>query len=190
MEILAALLIIILLFVTGAGALLWGTHGRLMTLEARCEAALSDVDVQLKHRHGLIPNLVETVRGFATHEKSALEAVTAARARALSARSDEARIEAEGALSVNLGRLLTVVESYPNLQADRHFQNLSSEIADCENKIAAARRYHNATVAEYNAMLGQFPANVIAGRLSLAKRSHYDLGLERMIVEDAPTVKF
>jgi LemA protein len=166
------------------------TYNRIVKLDTLCERAGSDIDVQLKQRHSLIPNLVETVKGFASHERGIIDAVTAARGRALGAASGGARMKAEAALTDRIGDLMTVVESYPDIRADGHFRDLRSEIADSENKIACARRYHNATIAEYNATLRQFPANVVAAKLHLARRAHYDLGLERVFVEDAPVLKF
>lgn len=190
MTILAIVTCLLSLVVISALAMMWSGYNRLVMLDSRCEAALSDVDVQLKHRHGLLPNLVETVKGFASQERTVLEQVTAARGRALGARTEESRVEAESDLSGRVQMLLTVAEKYPELQSDRHFRNLAQEIADAEHKIAAARRYHNSTVKEYNASLRQFPNNLIAGRMSLGQRAHYDLGMERIFVEEAPTVKF
>lgn len=190
MEIVVTVAAIIAFFALAVVAFLWTGYNRMVALDTRCEAALSDVDVQLKARHGLLPNLVETVRGFAAHERGILEQVTAARGRALGARSEDARIAAETDLSGRVQMLLTVAEKYPELQSDGHFRNLAQEIADAEHKIAAARRYHNASVKEYNATLRQFPNNLIASRLCLGQRAHYDLGMERIFVEEAPAVKF
>jgi LemA protein len=165
------------------------TNNRLVTLEQRCEQAGADVDVQLRARHELIPNLVETVRAFAVHERATLDAIMKARTSAITASTPETQMQAEAALGSNLRHLFAVVESYPQLQGSRHFTDLRQEISDIENKIAAARRFVNMTVSEYNASLGQFPASYISRQSGRAKRRFFDLGVERVFIEDAPVVK-
>jgi len=179
------------LAVAGAGLVVWQAFNRLAALDSRCDRAFADIDVQLKHRHGLLPNLLETVRAFAQQERDIFDKVTAARGAALRARTPEQQMVAEADLSTRLAQLLTVVETNPQLQSSTHFQQLRMEIADAEHKIAASRRFFNAAVDEYNATLGQFPANVVA---SLAgnhrKRAFFDIGVERVLLDDAPVLKF
>lgn len=170
---------------------LWFINNRLAALDSRCDRALADIDVQLKHRHGLLPNLLESVRAFAAHERAALEMVTRARSEALGALGGEAQMRAEAVLSAQVAQLLSLTEAYPELQASQHFQTLREEIAAAENKIAASRRYLNAAVDEYNATLRQFPANVMTKLIPRYRpRSFYDIGVERALLDDAPALKF
>jgi LemA protein len=181
---------VILAAVLGVIAMLtWQAYNRVIALDSRCEQAAADIDVQIKHRHGLLPNLLEMVRGFTQHERDAIENVTKARAAAVGAASPQARLLAETTLGVGMQQLLTIAESYPELQASSHFRELRIEIADTENKLSAARRYLNAAVNEYNATLRQFPANLLARPLRLARRSFYDIGVERVLLDDAPVLK-
>jgi LemA protein len=184
------ILVVLLLAAVAAVLTAVSLHNRLAVLAQRCEQAFADVDVQLRARHELIPNLVETVRGFATHERATLDSVMSARKAALAAATPTAQMQAEMALGNNLRQLIAVAESYPDLQGSRHFTELRNEIADAENKIAASRRFMNMATAEYNASLGQFPTNLIARNSGHAKRRFFDLGVERVFVEDAPVVKF
>jgi LemA protein len=180
-----------LLAFIGGGFVVWRAYNRLAALDSRCDRAFADIDVQLKARHNLLPNLLETVRGFANQEKDILSKVTAARANALGARTPEQQMAAEADLSVRLAQMLTVVESYPELQSSAHFQSLRMEIADSENKIAASRRFFNASVDEYNATLGQFPGNFVSTLAgSHQKRAFFDIGVERVLLDEAPVLKF
>ena len=183
---------LLIFFCLGAfGASLWWTTNRLAALDSRCERAMADIDVQLKQRHEMLPNLLSTVRAFAAHERDALDMVTRARAGAMSAARGDAQLRAEATLTTQLSQLMTIVESYPELQASQHFQALRMEIAGAENKIAASRRYLNATVDEYNATLRQFPANVLSKLLPRHHpRSFYDIGVERVLLDEAPSLKF
>jgi LemA protein len=165
-------------------------YNRLVTLSRRCDQAFADIDVQLKHRHDLIPGLVETVKGFASHEKHIIETVMAARATAMRATTADARLAAEGELSARLVQMISVTENNPEVRGSQHFTELRRDLSDTENKIAAARRFLNMSVAEYNASLEQFPANVIGSKFGLKSRRFYDLGAERVFFEDAPAVKF
>ncbi|MCW2318391.1 LemA family protein [Rhodoblastus acidophilus] len=171
--------------------MIWHAFNRLGALDSRCDRAFADIDVQLKHRHNLLPNLLETVRAFANQELEILGKVTAARGAALGAQTPEQVMAAEADLSVGLARLMAVVESYPQLQSSAHFQQLRMEISDAENKIAASRRFFNASVDEYNATLRQFPANFVA---NLARhhrrRTFFDIGVERVLLDEAPVLKF
>ena len=167
-----------------------GTYNRLVGLRQRANQAFADIDVQLQQRHDLIPNLVETVKGYAAHEKGTLEAVTAARAAATSAGSVEQKVQAENALTGALRQLLAVAEAYPDLKANQNFLQLQGELGDVENKLAAARRFFNSAVGEFNAALQQFPAVLIAGATGFTERSFFDVGADRPAVSAAPEVKF
>jgi LemA protein len=167
------------------------TYNRLVALDQRCDTAFSDVDVQLKHRHNLIPGLVETVRGYAGHERGVLEEVTRARAGALQASGPDMRLNAETQLGQSINTILSVVEKYPELQASGHFRELRMELTDSENRITAARRFFNLAVDEYNATLRQFPANVIGSTLRLARRKTFDIGgVERVLLDEPVTIQF
>src|SRR6201991_849541 len=127
------------------------------------ENAWSQIDVQLKRRHDLIPNLVETVKGYAAHEKSTLDAVIRARNAAIAAPTPDAKVAAENQLTGALRQLFALSESYPDLKANQNFQQLQTELSDIENKLAASRRFFNNAVQEYNAGIQQFPAVLFAG---------------------------
>jgi LemA protein len=165
-------------------------YNRLVKLARRSDGAFADIDVQLKHRHDLIPNLIETVKGFVTHERGVIDSLVQCRTAAMRAQGPSAQLQAEAALGSRLGQVLALVESYPAVQASSHFIELRRELADCENKIAAARRFFNMAVGEYNAALEQFPLNFIGQASGLHPRRFYDLGVERVFVEEAPAVKF
>jgi len=183
---------IILLVILGViGLLLIGIYNRLVGLRQRANQAFADVDVQLKQRQDLIPNLVETVKGYATHEAGTLEAVTAARTAATSATSIEGKIAAENALTGALGRLMAVAEAYPDLKANTNFLQLQNELSDIENKLAAARRFFNNAISEYNAAIQQFPAVVFAGMFGFQSREFFDVGADqRATMQTPPSVKF
>src|SRR6202034_433136 len=136
----------------------FAAYNRLVTLSQRVNQAFADLDVQLKQRHDLIPNLVETVKGYAAHESGVFEKVTEARASAMRATSVTEKGAAESALSGAIGNLMAVAENYPQLKANENFRQLQDELTDIENKIAAARRFLNNSVAEYNGAMQQFPA--------------------------------
>jgi LemA protein len=125
------------------------TYNGLVTLRQRCRQAFSDIDVQLKQRHDLIPNLVETVKGYAAHERGTLDAVVQARNSAMAAHGPAAQAQAEGMLQSTLRQLFALAEAYPDLKANQNFQQLQAELSDLENKIAAARRFFNNAAAEY-----------------------------------------
>jgi LemA protein len=162
----------------------------LAVLSRRCERALADIDVQVRHRHDLIPSLVEAVRGFTAHEKGVIDSVVNARIEALRAVGSQDKLEAETMLTSSIVKLLSVAESNPSIQAGGHFSELRGEITDVNNKIAAARRFFNMAVNEFNASLDQFPANVVGRRFGLSAKRSYDLGLDRLFVEEIPAVKF
>ncbi len=167
------------------------TYNRLVALRQTTNQSWSDVDVQLKQRHDLIPNLVETVKGYAAHERGTLDAVIQARNAALTAKGPEAAGQAEGALGAALGRLFALAEAYPDLKANTNFLQLQGELGDVENKIAAARRFYNASVSEYNAMTESVPAVFFAASMGFQHRGFFELPeAERAAVQAAPQVKF
>lgn len=142
--------------------LVW-TFNRLVTLRNRTKEAWSDIEVQLKRRHDLIPNLVEAVKGYMAHEKGVFEKVTEARTKAISAQGREAKAGAENVLSGALKSLFAVAENYPELKANQNFLDLQNELTDTEDKIQAARRFHNMNVMALNTKIESFPANLVAG---------------------------
>jgi LemA protein len=165
-------------------------YNGLVTMRQRVNQAFADVDVQLKQRHDLIPNLVETVKGYAAHERGTLEAVIQARNTAMTAQGPAQQAAAENALTGALRQIFALSESYPNLKANENFQQLQAELTDLENKIAAARRFFNNAVQEYNAGIQRFPAALFAGALGFAEKQFFDLGADRQTVGQAPQVKF
>ena len=165
-------------------------YNGLVAMRQRTNQAFADIDVQLKLRHDLIPNLVETVKGYAAHERGTLEAVIAARNTAIAAPSVEQKVAAENMLSGALRQLFALSENYPNLKANANFQQLQSDLSDIENKLAASRRFYNNAVQEYNTGIQQFPAALFAGIFGFGQRSFFDVGENRAQLEQAPSVKF
>jgi len=167
------------------------TYNGLVSLRQRCRQAFSDIDVQLKQRHDLVPNLVETVKGYAAHEKGTLEAVIKARNAAVTAQGPAAQAAAEGVLQGALRQLFALAEAYPDLKANQSFQQLQTELSDLENKIAAARRFFNNAAAEYNATRESFPAVLFAQSMGFGPQEFFNLEEgERKAVQAAPQVKF
>src|ERR1700694_5632129 len=184
--IILGILVILVLFALGA-------YNRLVALSQRVGQAFADIDVQLKQRHDLIPNLVETVKGYAAHERGTLDAVVKARQQAVAAQSQgpPAQAQAENMLSGALRQLFALSEAYPDLKANQNFQQLQAELTDIENKIAAARRFFNSAVQEYNTGIQQFPAALFAGMLGFTQKEFFDVGVEeRKVLDQAPQVKF
>lgn len=176
-------------------AVLWlfVTYNGLVSLRQRTNQAFADIDVQLKQRHDLIPNLIETVKGYAAHEKSTLDAVIQARNAALNAGGGTGQqAAAEGALGGALGRLLALSEAYPDLKANTNFLQLQGELGNIENKLAAARRFFNNAVSEYNASVQAIPAVFFARSMGFSEREFFDVGVETRQQLDAapPQVKF
>ena len=168
----------------------FATHNRLVALDQRCETAFGDIDVHLKHRHNLIPPLVETVRGFAKHESDILQGVTEARAEALQAASPEMRLSAEQNLTQNINALIGMAERYPELKASTHFSDLRRELVDAENRITASRRFYNLAVEEYDTTLRQFPGSTIGRLFKMNVRMRFDLGIERVLIDEPLAIKF
>lgn len=165
-----------------------GIFNALQRARIAAEGSFSNIDVELRRRHDLIPNLVETVKGYATHERQTLEAVMQARAAAMSAKGINERIEAEGALTRGLGRLMAVAEAYPTLKADGGFMRLQGDLSDTENRIASRRTGFNAAAAGFNELLSVFPNNVVAGIFGFRAMSF--LKEDDEAVRSAPQVKF
>ena len=176
-----------------AAIVLWAVmaYNKLVAMAQRVNQAFADVDVQLKQRSDLIPNLVETVKGYATHERSTLDEVVKARNAAVSASSPNAQGAAEGALTGALSRLIALSEAYPDLKANQNFQQLQGELSDLENKIAASRRFLNNTVAEYNATREGFPGFLVAQRFGFDPIDYFNLDpAEQKAIEAPPKVQF
>jgi LemA protein len=171
---------------------LWAitVYNGLVAMRQRVGQAFADIDVQLKQRHDLIPNLVETVKGYAAHERGTLEAVTQARNTAMAAQGPAQQAAAENMLSGALRQLFALSEAYPDLKANANFQQLQAELTDIENKLAAARRFFNNAVQEYNTGIQQFPAALFAGMFGFGPREFFDVGEERKTLDQAPQVKF
>jgi LemA protein len=150
-------------------------YNGLVSLKAQCDNAWSDIDVQLKRRYDLIPNLVETVKGYAAHEKGTLEGVVAARNRAMSSEGPAARAEAEGALTAALRQVFALAEAYPQLRAVESFNQLQATLNQIEDSIQNARRYYNAVVRDLNTKIAQFPSNIIAGMFNFKPREFFEI---------------
>src|SRR5689334_15004858 len=165
-------------------------YNGLVALRQRVNQAFSDIDVQTKQRHDLIPNLVETVKGYAAHERGTLEAVIQARNAAVAAPGVDQKVAAENMLSGALRQIFALAENYPNLKANANFQQLQSDLSDIENKLAASRRFFNNAVQEYNTGIQQFPAALFAGIFGFSAKTFFDLGEQRAALSEAPSVKF
>jgi LemA protein len=180
------LAIVVVLVLYGISA-----YNRLVQLRQTANQAWSDVDVQLKQRHDLVPNLVETVKGYAAHERGTLDEVVRARNAAVAAPNPEAQAAAENVLTGALRQIFALSEAYPDLKANQNFLQLQSELGDLENKIAAARRFFNNAVAEFNAAIQQFPAVLFAGVMGFHSRTFFEVPeADRAAVDAAPQVKF
>lgn len=166
-----------------------GTYNSFVTRKNRVEEAWADIEVQLKRRYDLIPNVVETVKGYAGHEKQVFENVTRARTAAMGATTASQQAGAESMLSGALKSLFAVAENYPDLKANVNFLELQRELADTENKIQASRRFYNGTVRDYNTMLQSFPSNVIAGVFGFTKKDLFDIP-DNSPAHDPVAVKF
>lgn len=166
-------------------------YNRLVALRQRFKNSFADIDVQLKMRYDLVPNLIETVKGYATHEKGVLENVTTARANAMRGGSPAERAGAEQALTAALANLYAVSENYPDLKANTNFIELQNQLSDIEAKIAAARRFYNNSISEYNTAIEQFPANLIANKFGFTSSEFFELDeSKRGQIEEAPKVSF
>lgn len=183
-------LIVIIVVVVVIGLFLVSAYNRLVRLRNNRENAFADIDVQLRQRHDLIPQLVEAVKGYMKHEKDLLTDVTEARARAMGAGTVNEKIAAESQLTSALGGIKVAVEAYPDLKANQNFLNLQEEISDVENKLAAVRRFFNSATKELNVVVESFPSNIVAGMFSFKKEPMFDLGENRVAMEEPPKVSF
>lgn len=183
-------LIIILAVVALIAIFFISKYNSLVKLRNNRENAFADIDVQLKQRHDLIPQLVETVRGYATHEKDTLERVINARNGALNATTIDQKIAAENTLTSALSGLKVTLEAYPDLKANQNFLQLQEEISDIENKLSSVRRYFNSATREYNNSVETFPSNIVAGMFGFGKEIMFDLGEQRSTHEEVPKIKF
>ncbi len=166
-------------------------YNRLVSYRNTRENAFADIDVQLKQRHDLIPQLVDTVKGYMKHENETLVELTKARTAALSAQTIDQKIDAENRLSTALNGLKVTVEAYPDLKASNNFMHLQEEIGDVENKLAASRRYFNSATKEYNNAVETFPANLVSGMFGFRREKMFDLGdAQRAQLEQAPKIGF
>ena len=186
---------IVLWVVVGAvvlvGVFLWATYNGLVTLKIRVDEAWSDITVQLKRRADLIPNLVDTVKGYAKHEKSVFEEVTKARAEVMNAKSPKEAAKADNMLEDALKSIFAVAEAYPDLKASTNFSELQAELVDTEDKIMAARRFYNGGVRDLNTKIQLFPNNMFAGMLGFKEREFYDVDeSERSKVEKPVATNF
>ncbi|AXA35022.1 MAG: LemA family protein [Candidatus Sumerlaea sp.] len=182
----ALIVVLVLLLII----LFWviGTYNSLIAMRTEVENAWAQIDVQLRRRYDLIPNLVETVKGYAAHERQTLEKVIQARAMAMQATGVAEKAEAENILTGTLKSLFALAEAYPNLKANENFLQLQEELASTENKIAFARQYYNDSVMRYNARIQQFPTNIIAGIFAFTKKEFFEV--QEAAVREAPKVSF
>jgi LemA protein len=165
-------------------------YNKLVKLRLRRENAFADIDVQLKQRHDLIPQLVNTVKGYMQHEDGVLTRVTQARSRAMNANGIDDKIAAEKELSGAMAGLQIQVEAYPDLKANQNFMQLQGEISDIENKLAAVRRFFNSATKELNTAIQVFPNNIFAGMFGFKSESMFDLGETRAALDKAPDISF
>ncbi len=185
--IIIGIVVVILIFVV------MGSYNKLVALNQKADQSFADIDVQLKQRNDLIPNLVETVKGYAAHEQGTLNAVTQARAAAAGATTVDQKVAADNMLTGALGRLFAVAEAYPDLKASSNFIELQRELSDIENKLAAARRFFNNAVAEFNAVRAQFPTVIFAGMFGFGSNREFfqvDAADRAAMTAAAPSVKF
>jgi len=194
---LTTIIILIAIAVVGFWAV-WA-YNHFVSLTQRAKEAWADIDVQLKRRYDLIPNLIEAVKGYVQHERGTLDAVTEARAKATQVHVDPSNITpeqiaamaaAEGALTASLGKLLAVAESYPDLKASQNFSQLQTELTDTENKIQAARRFYNGNVRDLGIALQSFPQNLIGNMFGFKERQYFELGDSEAAAREPVAVKF
>jgi LemA protein len=184
-------LVIVIVIVAAAlllGLLLVFLYNRLVQLRNRAENAWAQVDVQLRRRYDLIPNLVESVKGYAAHERGTFEEVTKARTAAQTARTVPDQAEAENILTAAIGRLFAVAEAYPELRASENFQQLQSQLEETESKIAVARQIYNDSVLTYDTALESVPTNIVASMFSFRPRAYFEI--EEPAAREAPQVQF
>jgi LemA protein len=182
------MLIVLIVVVVGLALYLMTAYNGLVRLKVQCDNAWSDIDVQLKRRYDLIPNIVETVKGYASHEKTTLEGVVAARNQAMTAQGPAAKGEAEGMLTSALRQVFALAEAYPQLRAVESFTQLQNTLNEIEDTVQNARRYYNAVVRDFNTMIEQFPSNIVAGMGNFKEREFFQLSAPAE--REAPKVSF
>jgi len=180
-------LIVLLLVVVVVGWMIAG-YNRLVRARVRIDEAWAQIDTQLQRRHDLIPNLVNTVKGYASHERETLEEVTSARAKAISVQGPADAAEAENGLTQALGKLLAITENYPDLKADANFRQLQEELAHTENMVAGSRGHYNASVRAYDTARMVFPMSIMASMFNFEERDYFEV--ETVEVRQAPDVSF
>ena len=185
---LIAVIVVVALIVI-LGIYVWATYNSLVTLRVRVDEAWSDITVQLKRRADLIPTLVETVKGYAAHEKSVFDSVTQARAETISAQGPAEASLAEGHMQSALKSIFAVAEAYPQLQASQNFLQLQSELVDTENKIQAARRFYNGGVREYNTKIQLFPNSLFAKGMGFTQREFFEVE-DVAAISEPPRIQF
>lgn len=183
-------LLVILGIIVLLAVILIGIYNRLVALRQTCNQAWSDIEVQLKQRQDLVPQLVNTVKGYAKHEKTTFEEVVKARQAAVSANTVGDQVAAEGMLTQALGKLFALAEAYPDLKANENFLQLQDQLADVENKIAAARRFYNNAAQEYNTAREQFPAVLVAGPFGFQEREFFEAPEGREALQEPVEVDF
>ena len=181
-------LIVILVILVALGLWVVMIYNGLIKLKVRTNEAWSDIDVQLKRRYDLIPNLINTVKGYATHEKELFEKVTQARANAMNAQNPEEKGQAENMLTGALKSLFAVSEAYPDLKANENFLELQRELSDTENKIQASRRFYNGNVRDLNTKIQVFPDSIVANMLKIGRREFFEIEEEKE--KETPKVEF
>jgi LemA protein len=187
MRVFLILLLVIVGFALLMGMWIYGTYNSLVNFDEQANKAYAQVDVVLQRRFDLIPNLVETVKGYATHEREVLTQVTEARAKVGGATTPRGKVEAQNQLTGALSRLLVVAEAYPQLKANQNFMALQDELSGTENRIAVERRRYNEVVTEYNIKIRRVPGNIVAGMFGFARRDLLEAPAE---AKTAPKVKF
>ncbi len=185
-------IIIAVVIIIAIVGLIVGIYNSLVTLNERVEEAWSDITVQLKYRADLIPNVIETVKGYAKHEKETFEMVTSARSAVMGAKTVKQAAEAENAMQGALGKIFAIAEAYPELKANENFKTLQTQLQDVEDKIQASRRFYNAGVKELNTKIKTFPTNIINNMIGhFKKRDYFEVAdNEKARIEKAPEVKF
>lgn len=189
MDVLIPVIVIVVAIAVIVGIYLWATYNSLVTLNVRVDEAWSDITVQLKRRADLIPNLIESVKGYASHEKTVFENVTKARAETLAAQGPADAAKAENHMQAALKSIFAVAEAYPQLQASANFLQLQGELVDTEDKIQAARRFYNGGVREFNTKIKVFPNNMWARRLGFGNREFFDVA-DAASIQEPPRVQF
>jgi LemA protein len=183
-------LVIVLIIIVGLVGWVIAMYNGLIAMRNRVEEAWSDIDVQLKRRYDLIPNLVSTVKGYASHEKETLQNVTEARSQAMQAESPHDKAQAENFLSDTLKSLFAVSEAYPDLKANENFLELQRELTDTENKVQASRRFYNGNVRDYNTKIETVPTNIVANTFNFEQREFFELAEDEQDAKDPVKVEF